>query len=220
MGHSLHKFTGNRPNSCHDPSIHTSAFKGEMCRAIRLCSSPTQAKNEVDYILNVYEDNGHDRKSFQKIAETYKPPDNRKNEMPTNLFAVLPFHNDPQNNNNGSNKNNNNNYVPTQKYPSYQAELLINSNAPSIRQAATPTSPPAKSSRASSALPINRDKTRKKAAASTDIAAPHTRLTTWKFQNPRRRTQKGRRNWEVEPLRTHAAHAAVQREDRRPSHPR
>ena len=52
------------PNSCHDPATHQATFKGEMCQAMRICSSPAQAKKEIDFLLNVFEDNGHDRQKF------------------------------------------------------------------------------------------------------------------------------------------------------------
>ena len=40
-----------KPNSCHHPSTHAASFKGELCRARRLCSSPTQVKREINYTL-------------------------------------------------------------------------------------------------------------------------------------------------------------------------
>ena len=92
-----------RPNSCHNPATHEATFKGEMCQAMRICASPEQAKKEIDFLLNVYEDNGHDRQKFEKIANSYKPSDKKKQE---NLFAHLPFHNDESVNNNNNNNNN------------------------------------------------------------------------------------------------------------------
>ena len=64
-----------KPHSCHDPSIHTATFKGEICRAKRLCTSPAQVKKEIVYILDVFEDNGHDRGKLQRIADEYKTPE-------------------------------------------------------------------------------------------------------------------------------------------------
>jgi hypothetical protein len=61
------------PNSCHDPKIHAAIFKGEVCRATRLCMSPTQSKKEIEFAFNMYEDNGHCRKDLGKIAATYDP---------------------------------------------------------------------------------------------------------------------------------------------------
>ena len=59
------------PNSCHDPQIYSAIFKGEICRASRICSSPELLQKEIDFTLNVYEDNGHDRSKLEKIAKEY-----------------------------------------------------------------------------------------------------------------------------------------------------
>jgi hypothetical protein len=48
-----------KPQSCQNPSIAIS-FKRELCRAHRFCTSPTQAKKEVTFTLDVFDDNGHD----------------------------------------------------------------------------------------------------------------------------------------------------------------
>jgi hypothetical protein len=99
-----------KPNSCHDPKVHMASFKGEICRATHLCTSPSQTKKEIEFAMNVYEDNGHDRKVLEKIASTYKPASGTNNQRrhqqqqqqrqqqqadstPGNLFSVLPFHN-------------------------------------------------------------------------------------------------------------------------------
>ena len=98
---------GLKPQSCQDPRTVTASFKGELCRCYRLCSSPAQVKKEIDFTLDLYEDNGHDRATLQKIADTYTPPtsnnNNNNNKKQTkkqkqaaenqtrNLFNVLPF---------------------------------------------------------------------------------------------------------------------------------
>ena len=102
-----------KPNSCHDPNIHAASFKGEVCRAHRLCTSPDQAKSDIELALNIYEDNGHDREKLARIAKNYDPskkktgknePKRNKANPPTvrtdadannevsNLFSHLPFH--------------------------------------------------------------------------------------------------------------------------------
>jgi hypothetical protein len=63
-----------KPQSCNDPRIFTASFKGELCHASRLCTSPSQTKKEDGFILDVYEDNGHNQESLQTIADTYIPP--------------------------------------------------------------------------------------------------------------------------------------------------
>jgi hypothetical protein len=111
-----------KPQSAHDPRIHTASFKGELCRAHRLCTSSTQTQREIDYILNVYEDNGHNRKQLEATAKNYTPPEGSKNQHPSDdttisgdgtnssnrgtnidtdastssLFGVLPFHEPPE----------------------------------------------------------------------------------------------------------------------------
>ena len=99
-----------KPNSCQHPNTSIATFKGELCRAYRLCSSIEQAKKEIAFTIDLFEDNGHNRKLLESIANTYEPPsqenhnNNRKNNnkgtnkqnhhqetIPSNLFAVLPF---------------------------------------------------------------------------------------------------------------------------------
>ena len=63
-----------RPKSCQNPDTVISTFKGFLCRAHRLCSTPELLKQEINCLLDKWEDNSHDRKMLQKIADTYKPP--------------------------------------------------------------------------------------------------------------------------------------------------
>ena len=89
--------------SCQHPSTSIANFKGELCRAYRLCSSPEQVKKEIA--------NGHNRKTLEKSADSYTPPtlqkhnekrensrqkgknhdNNHNTDIPHNLFDVLPF---------------------------------------------------------------------------------------------------------------------------------
>ena len=78
---------GLKPQSCQDPKTATASFKGELCRCYRLCSSPEQTKKELEFVLDLYEDNGHNRAKLKHIADMYTPP--------------------TMNNNNSSNNNNN-----------------------------------------------------------------------------------------------------------------
>ena len=50
------------------------SFKGELCRCYRLCTSKQQAKKEIEFTLNQYLDNGHNRDKLKHIADTYTPP--------------------------------------------------------------------------------------------------------------------------------------------------
>ena len=99
-----------KPQSCQHPKTIVATFKGELCRAYRLCSSPDQTKKEIEFLLNLFEDNGHDRRMLERIATDYTPPSTttsttaankskrQKNkrsqqtqENPSNLFDILPF---------------------------------------------------------------------------------------------------------------------------------
>ena len=100
-----------KPQSCQNPQTAVSSFKSELCRSYRLCSSLDQTKKEIDFIINMYEDNGHDRDSLLKIASAYRPPTEqthtktktKRNVQTTtsqereikSLFDLLPFKNAP-----------------------------------------------------------------------------------------------------------------------------
>ena len=75
-----------------------------------MCTSLEQTKKEIEFTLNLYEDNGHDRKALQTIVDNYEPPTsakkrqkdhsnvNNKDKKSTNpenstkdLFRALPF---------------------------------------------------------------------------------------------------------------------------------
>jgi hypothetical protein len=98
------------PTSCQEPTISISTFKSELCRAHRLCTSPTQTKKEIRFTLDVFEDNGHNRHKLSTIAEGYTPPpingpkpansssaisrnlsSHQPEQIPSNLFDILPF---------------------------------------------------------------------------------------------------------------------------------
>ena len=99
---------GLKPQSCQDPKIVEASFKGELCRCYRLCTSLEQTQKEIQFTLDLYEDNGHNREKVKKIADGYSPPmttkkkgektnrDRRKKkaESPENeikdLFRALP----------------------------------------------------------------------------------------------------------------------------------
>ena len=70
---------GLKPQSCQAPKTAVAAFKGELCRCHRLCSDPSQVKKEIDFVLNLFEDNGHNRAKLKQIADTYVPPHHKQN---------------------------------------------------------------------------------------------------------------------------------------------
>ena len=99
-----------KPQSCQHPNTVNGILKAEICRAQCICSSPDQAKKEIDHTIDLLVDNGHKRAPLEKIAHNYVPSlpkkQNRKQgaisnsnvnhtdvdiSMPENLFDVLPF---------------------------------------------------------------------------------------------------------------------------------
>ena len=87
-----------KPNSCQHPNTAIATFKSELCRAYRLCSSPEQAKNEIAFTINLFEDNGHSRPLLESIANTYQPPSHENNNS----------NNSKRTNSNSKTKNNRN----------------------------------------------------------------------------------------------------------------
>ena len=83
---------GLKPQSCQDPKVVAATFKGELCRCHRLCTSLEQTKKEIDFTLNLFEDNGHNRAQLQKIADAYtpQPTAKSKNKAKDNLSNVNP----------------------------------------------------------------------------------------------------------------------------------
>ena len=102
-----------KPQSCQNPLTIIATFKGELCRAHKLCSSPDQTQKQINFLLDLFEDNGYDRAKLTAIAAEYKPPSSsqpRKKErnkrkhtsrqssyeetIPENLFDVFLFKDD------------------------------------------------------------------------------------------------------------------------------
>ena len=100
---------GIKPQSCQEPKTAIACFKGELCRCYRLCTSLEQAKKEIEFTLDLFEANGHNRAQFKNILDNYTPPTNenrkdrttnrhKQNQQKTteendtrNLFDQLPF---------------------------------------------------------------------------------------------------------------------------------
>ena len=70
------------PRSNQDPSTWIGVFKGALCRAYRICSTPSLLKEEIDFLVNNFEDNGFERNKLLKIAQEYKPPELRTEPPP------------------------------------------------------------------------------------------------------------------------------------------
>ena len=71
---------GLKPQSCQDPRTAVAAFKGELCRCHRLCSSPEKTKEAINFVLEMFEDNGHNRQMLQQVADSYQPPPIHQNK--------------------------------------------------------------------------------------------------------------------------------------------
>ena len=86
---------GIKPHSCQDPKTAISAFKGELCRCHRLCSSKEETDKAIKFVLDLYQDNGHDRDKLKKIADAYNPPTtNPLNVQPSNVNRSNVNHSD------------------------------------------------------------------------------------------------------------------------------
>ena len=57
-----------KPNSCVDPKMVEGVFEGFLARVWRICS-PHHVYDEVEFLINVFVENGLTRSSLMKIAE-------------------------------------------------------------------------------------------------------------------------------------------------------
>lgn len=80
-----------KPDSGIDPKIIDGIFKGFLIRAKRICSEK-YLNQEIDFLLNMFVENGHDRKSLQKIiANLNKPRIQNDNENIHDNFIKMPW---------------------------------------------------------------------------------------------------------------------------------
>ena len=86
-----------KPNSCINPRISEGVFKGFVARAHRLCS-PKNLKNEMEFLVDVFTENGHERSNLEAIARNYVLPENRANQSsssdpsePKQRFVKIPW---------------------------------------------------------------------------------------------------------------------------------
>jgi hypothetical protein len=85
-----------QPQSCQLPQISISSFKGEPCRAYCLCSSPASLKAELDNILNIFKDNGHNRVQLEAIVKSYSPPGGLPSSPSSSATSCSPSGNQTQ----------------------------------------------------------------------------------------------------------------------------
>ena len=79
-----------KPNSSINPNIINGAvFKGFLVRATRTCS-PQFLQDEINFLINVFVENGHERSKLQKIAADHSKVSSsqKKKELPKNSVKI------------------------------------------------------------------------------------------------------------------------------------
>ena len=61
----------SKPHSCIPSDAITSIFKGFLARATRICSEK-YLRAEIEYLTDIFCENGHDRKTLQKIINSFE----------------------------------------------------------------------------------------------------------------------------------------------------
>jgi len=61
-----------KPQSCINPRTADGVFKGFLARAYRLCS-PVHLHGEIQFLINVFAENGHARSHLEEITNSYRP---------------------------------------------------------------------------------------------------------------------------------------------------
>ena len=87
-----------KPTSSIDPKLATGVFKGFIARAIRICSE-NRIQDEIDFLCDVFVENGYDREVLNKIVHEYTTNHNQvsnhsSTEKPnqlTNNIVKLPW---------------------------------------------------------------------------------------------------------------------------------
>ena len=57
------------PKSNQDPNTWIGVFKSALCRAHRICSSPSLRNKEIEFLINNFHDNGWDRKILKTRSD-------------------------------------------------------------------------------------------------------------------------------------------------------
>ncbi len=70
-----------KPHSCINPGIVEGVFKEFLVRAHRLCS-PNYIQDEINFLVNVFSENGHARSVLKDITKTFIIPENRLTQPP------------------------------------------------------------------------------------------------------------------------------------------
>ena len=79
-----------KPNSGHDPKIMNGTFKGFVHRAFKICSE-NYIQHELQFLINVFIENGYKENELKRIIEEVKKKFNRQNAtLQNNNESLLP----------------------------------------------------------------------------------------------------------------------------------
>ena len=81
-----------KPHSCISPDTITSIFKGFLARATKICSEK-YLRAEIEHLTEIFSEKGHDRKTLQKIINSFKKKtrgiDNNNNNSITKKQTII-----------------------------------------------------------------------------------------------------------------------------------
>ena len=77
-----------KPKSCHDERIKLGVFKGYISRAKSICSSEYLDK-EIEFIINVFVENGYDKVYLQNIIHNVNQPTRNKIEKDKKTICFI-----------------------------------------------------------------------------------------------------------------------------------
>ena len=78
-----------KPESCHDNKIKDGVFKGYISRAKAICS-PKYLKEEIEFIKNVFIENGYERKTLDRLVRNMERNKSNK-ESKLKRYTSLPW---------------------------------------------------------------------------------------------------------------------------------
>ena len=82
-----------KPNSSVNPNMYKGVFKGFLARAVRICS-PQYLQQEVEFLIKVFTENGHDENLLRKLSKEYlsrRGQNNPQRDESSNKIVKIPF---------------------------------------------------------------------------------------------------------------------------------
>ena len=80
-----------KPHSSINPAIFHAVFKGFLVRASRTCSTK-HLQEEIQFLIDVFAENGHERSSLEKMVEQHLNPDvSRRNQESRKSVIKIPW---------------------------------------------------------------------------------------------------------------------------------